>query len=152
MRQQRGKSLVAHAGKILLKTYRSPPWHVLRARGDAAGGTEWFPTEPFYHRYDVCESSATGAGTEKKNPLYVCFIDLTKAHNSVDRTLLWAVVARYGVPQNMISVVRRFHDGLRACVQLNDRVFSGWFAVERSLCQGFVLAPFLVNISPSQRL
>ena len=29
--------------------HRSPPKRVLRARGDPAGGTEWFLTEPFYH-------------------------------------------------------------------------------------------------------
>ena len=35
-----GISLVAHAGKILLEDYRSPPQRVLRARGDPDGGTE----------------------------------------------------------------------------------------------------------------
>ena len=47
--------------------HRSPPQRVLRARGDPAGGTEWFPTEPFYHRYDVCDSSVTGVGAEETN-------------------------------------------------------------------------------------
>ena len=69
--------------------HRSPLQLVLRAGGDPAGGTEWFPTEPFYHRYDVCDSSVTGAGVEETNAaVYVCFIDLTKAYDSVDRTLL----------------------------------------------------------------
>ena len=45
----------------------SPPQRVLRAREEPAGGTEWFPTEPFYHRYDVCDSSVTGAGAEETN-------------------------------------------------------------------------------------
>ena len=31
---------------------------------------------------------------KKRTPLYVCFIDLTKAYDSVDRTLLWSVIAR----------------------------------------------------------
>ena len=46
----------------------------------------------------------------------------------------------------MISVIRQFHDGMRACVQLGDRVCSGWFAVEQGLRQGCVLAPLLLNI------
>ena len=46
----------------------------------------------------------------------------------------------------MISVVRQFHDGMRACVRLDDRVCSGWFAVEQGLCKGCVLAPLLFNI------
>ena len=70
---------------------------------------------------------------KKRIPLYVCFIDLTKAYDSVDRTLLWTVLARFDVPQNMNSVICQFHDGMRACVRLNDRVSSRWFAVEQGL-------------------
>ena len=83
---------------------------------------------------------------KKRIPLYVCFIDLTKAYDAVDRTLLWTVLARFGVPQNMISAIRQFHDGMRVCVRLDDRVCSGWFAVEQVLRQGCVLAPLLFNI------
>ena len=61
---------------------------------------------------------------KKRIPLYVCFIDLTKAYDSGDRNLLWTVLARFGVPQNMISVIRQLHDGMQACVRLDDRVCS----------------------------
>ena len=81
-----------------------------------------------------------------RRALYVYFIDLTKAYDSVDRTLLWTVLARFGVPQIMISIIRQFHDGKRACVRLDDRVCSRWFAVEQGLRQGCVLAPLLFNI------
>ena len=48
----------------------------------------------------------------------------------------------------MISAIRQFHHGMRACVRLDDRVCSGWFAVEQGRRQGCVLAPllFLSNI------
>ena len=52
----------------------------------------------------------------------------------------------FGVPQIMISVIRQFHDGMRACVRLDDRMCSRWFAVEQGLRQGCVLAPLLFNI------
>ena len=106
----------------------------------------WFPTEPFYHRYDVGDSSVTGAGAEETNFALCMLIDLTKAYDSVDRTLLWIVFARFGVPQNMIAVIRQFHDRMRACVRFDDRVCSGWFAVEQGLRQGCVRAPHLFNI------
>ena len=35
---------------------------------------------------------------------------------------------------------------MRKCVWLDDRVCSGWFAVEQGLRQGCVLAPLLFNI------
>ena len=83
---------------------------------------------------------------KKRISLYVCFIDLTKAYDSIDRTLLWTVLARFGVPQRMISVIRQFHDGMRTCVRLDDGVCSEWFAVEQGLRHGCVLAPLLFNI------
>ena len=52
----------------------------------------------------------------------------------------------FGVPHNMISVIRQFHDGMRASVRLDDRVSSGLFAVEEGLRQRCVLAPLLFNI------
>ena len=83
---------------------------------------------------------------KKQIPLYVYFIDFTKAYDSVDRTLLWTVFAYFGVPYNMISVIRQFNDGMRACVRLDDRVGSRWFAVEQGLRQGCVLALLLFNV------
>ena len=46
----------------------------------------------------------------------------------------------------MISVIGQFHDGMRACVRLDDRVCSRSFAVEQGLRQGCVLAPLLFKI------
>ena len=83
---------------------------------------------------------------KKRIPLYVCFIDLTKAYDSVDQTLLCTVLDRFGLPQNIISPICQFHDGMRACIRLGDRVCSGWFAVKQGLRQGCVLAPLLFNI------
>ena len=83
---------------------------------------------------------------KKRVPLYVCFTDLTKAYDSDYLTLLLTVLARFGVPQNMISVIRQFHDDMRSCVRLDDRVCSGRFIVEQGLRQGCVLTPFLFNI------
>ena len=76
----------------------------------------------------------------------MCFIDLTKAYDSVDQTLLWTVLARFDVPLRMISVIRQFHDGMRSCVRLDDGVFSGWFTVEQDLRQGCGLTPLQFNM------
>ena len=78
--------------------------------------------------------------------LYACFIHLTIAYESVDRPLLWSIFAHFGVLQNIISVIRQFHDGMRACVQLDDRVYSEWLAVKQGLRRGCVFAPLLFNI------
>ena len=78
--------------------------------------------------------------------LFMCFIDVQKAYDTVDRTLLWQVLTRIGVPPQMIAVIRQFHDGMRACVRPDDGVCSDWFEVEQGLRQGCVLSPLLFNI------
>ena len=78
--------------------------------------------------------------------MYLRFIDLTKAYDSVDRTLLWDVLARFGVPSRMLAVIRQFHDGMQACVRLDDGERSHKFDVGQGLRQGCVLAPLLFNM------
>ena len=142
----RGISLVAHAGKILMKI-------IARRLSEYCERVGILPEEQSGFRPNRSTTDMMFVirrlqelARKKRIPLYVCFIDLTKAYDSVDRTLLWTVLDRFGVPQNMISVIRQFYDGMRACVRLDDRVCSRWFAVEQGLRQGCVLAPLLFNI------
>ena len=78
-------------------------------------------------------------------PLFLCFIDLQKAYDSVDRTLFWQVLARLGTPPQMIEVIRQFHDEMRACLRRDDGRCPEWFEVAQGLRQGCVLSPLLVN-------
>ena len=78
--------------------------------------------------------------------LFVCFRDLQKTYDTVDRTLLRQALTRIGAPPQMIAVIRKFHDGVRACVQSDDGVCSGWFELEHGLRQRCVLSPLLLNI------
>ena len=142
----RGISLVAHAGKILLKS-------IARCLNEYSERVGILPEEQSGFRPNRSTTDMMFVirwlqelARKKRIPLYVRFIDLTKAYDSDDRTLLWKVLARFGVPQNMISVIRHFHDGMRACVRLDDRVSSRGFAVEQGLRQGCGLAPLLFNI------
>jgi hypothetical protein len=84
-------------------------------------------------------------GRVKKIPLYFCFIDLTKAYDTVNRELLWKVLAKVGVPQDLIELIKAFHDGTRACVRI-DGEDSDYFSVNQGLRQGCVLSPLLFNI------
>ena len=83
---------------------------------------------------------------KKDTPLYLCFIDLTKAYDSVDQTLLWGVLARFGAPPRMLAVIRQSHDGMQACVRLDDGECSDKLDVGQGLRQGCVLAPLLFNM------
>ena len=50
------------------------------------------------------------------------------------------------VCQKYDLVIRQFHDGMRACVRLDDKVCSGRFAVEQGPRQRSVLALLLFSI------
>ena len=42
--------------------------------------------------------------------LYVLFINLRKACDSVPRQALWKVLEKYGIPAKMLNVVKSFHN------------------------------------------
>ena len=64
----------------------------------------------------------------------MCFIDLQKAYDSVDRELLWVVLARFGVPEMMLTVIRQFHEGMRVRVRTDDGEHSEWFSTSLMGC------------------
>ena len=72
------------------------------------------------HGHDVCGSQAAGSWAEGRSVSLrvlhksIDLIHLQKAYNIVDRTLLWQVLTRIGVPPQMIAVIQQFHDGMRA--------------------------------------
>ena len=108
----RGISLVAHAGKILLKIIARRLSEYCERVGIPPEEQSGFrPNRSTTDMMFVIRRLQEPA-RKKRIPLYVCFIDLTKAYDSVGRALLWTVLARFSVPQNMISVIRQFHDGM----------------------------------------
>ena len=142
----RSISLVAHAGKVLLKI-------VANRLGDFCEEAGTFPEEQCGFRPQRSTTNMMFVvrilwemGRTSNTSLEICFIDLAKAYDSVDRVLLWKVLARFGVPPRMIKVIRMFHDGMRARVQLDDRDFSAWFKVCQGLRQGCVLSSLMFNI------
>ena len=141
-----GISLVSHAGKVLLKVVAGR----LSAYCEAKG---LLPEEQCGFRPDRSTTDMMfvvrrlqEVGRKAGVSLHMCFIDLQKAYDTVDRTLMWQVLTRIGVPPQMIAVIRQFYDGMRACVRPDDGVCSDWFEVEQGQRQGCVLSPLLFNI------
>ena len=82
---------------------------------------------------------------EQHRDLYFAFIDLTKAFDTVDRELLWAVLSKAGCPDKFIRMIKLLHVDMCARVRI-DNLESDSFAVSRGVKQGCVLAPVLFNI------
>ena len=154
-------SLVAHAGKVLLKIVATRLSTYCEARN-------LLPEEQCGFRPHRSTTDMMFAirrlqelGRKARVPLFLCFIDLQKAYDSVNRTLLWQVLARFGTPPQMIEMIRQFHGGMRACVRSDDGRFHGGmracvrsddgrcserFEVAQGLRQRCVLSPLLFNV------
>ena len=49
---------------------------------------------------------------EQNVGLYMTFVDLNKAFDTVSREGLWKIMAKFGCPSKFIAMVRQFHDGM----------------------------------------
>ena len=90
----RGLSLVAHAGKVFLKI-------VANRVGDFCEEAGILPEEQCGFRPQRLTTDMMFVvrrlqelGQSSNSSLEICFIDLAKAYDSVDRVLLWEVLAR----------------------------------------------------------
>jgi hypothetical protein len=82
---------------------------------------------------------------EQRVPLYMAFVDLTKAFDFVDRGSLFAVLKKAGCPPTLLALIESFHNGMQARVQF-DGELSDEFPIKRGVKQGCVLAPTLFGI------
>ena len=88
---------------------------------------------------------------EQNVNLYMTFVDLTKAFDTVSREGLWKIMAKFGCSAKFIAMVRQFHDSMLARVQ-NDGEFSDPFPVTNGVKQGCVLASTLFSMMFSAML
>ena len=82
---------------------------------------------------------------EHNDTLYMLFVDLKKAYDSVPREALWRVLEKCGVPPKLLRIVRSFHEGMHAEVRVDSSTTES-FEVRNGLRQGCTLAPTLFNI------
>ena len=142
----RGISLLSHAGKVLLKIVVNRLSDYCEAHGILPDEQCGFRPERSTVDMLFVVRRLQELARRRRIPLYMCFVDLQKAYDSVDRELLWKVLARAGVSEEMIAVIRQFHDGMQAQVRMDDGELSDRFEVTQGLRQECMLSPLLFNI------
>ncbi|XP_063586883.1 uncharacterized protein LOC134764233 [Penaeus indicus] len=78
---------------------------------------------------------------EQQMPLYLAFIDVTKAFDMVSRSGLFQI----GCPPHLLAVITSFHDNIRSTVCVNCATFRAC-TVSSSVKQGCVIVPTLFGI------
>jgi exonuclease III len=146
----RGISLLSIMGKILAKILLN------RLTAHLEGG--FLPESQCGFRKDrgTCDMVFAARQVQEKcqeqhRDVYLAFIDLTKAFDSVCRDGLWKIMAKIGCPNKFIKIVQQLHDGMQANVRENCQL-SNPFPVSNGVKQGCVLAPTLFSIVFSSML
>ena len=122
----RGISLLSIAGKILAKILLNR----LNAHLDKAG---LIPESQCGFRKDTGTIDMIFPARQLQEKcqvqnidLYMTFVGLTKAFDTVSRDGLWKIMAKFGCPPRYKAMVRQFHDCMQARVQ-NDGEYLNHF-------------------------
>ena len=82
---------------------------------------------------------------EHKEKLFITFVDLKKAYDLVPREAMWTVLRKLGVPDMMISLIKSFHQDMKARICLDGKLMDP-ISVRNGLRQGCCMAPVLFNL------
>ena len=80
---------------------------------------------------------------EWRTPLYINFIDYEKAFDSVDRASLWKLLRHYGIPEKIVSLIRKSYEGMSCKVVHGQQLLTNSFLVCTGVRKGCLLSPFL---------
>ena len=77
---------------------------------------------------------------EQDRPLYMVFVDFSKAFDTIGRTGLWQILRKFGCPEKFTTMIDALHTGMMANVSVGGEV-SESFSVTNGVKQSCVQAP-----------
>ena len=82
---------------------------------------------------------------QHKKPLHLCFIDIQKAYDSVNRDLLWKICKSYGLTDKIVNLLKMLHNNSKLKLRINGQL-SDSFDIETGVMQGEISSSFLFNV------
>ena len=82
---------------------------------------------------------------EQNRDLFIMFIDLTKAFDTVNREALWRVLSKCGCPEKFVNIVKQLHEDMVGSVCVQGETTEK-FNITTGVKQGCVLAPTLFGL------
>ena len=79
---------------------------------------------------------------EWNTSLFLNFVDFEKDFDSLDRDVLWNLMAHYGIPQKFINIIRNSYNNMQ-CRVIHEGKLTESFDVKTGVKQGCLLSPFL---------
>ena len=77
--------------------------------------------------------------SEKKR-LYCCFLDYTKAFDTIDRLNLWYKLSKIGITGKLLTVIKSMYSNVKTCIAVNG-FYTDFFQNNLGLMQGAVISP-----------
>lgn len=78
--------------------------------------------------------------------LYLVFVDFLKAFDSLKRKFMWKALARYGIPEKIINLIKSFYENYR-CQVIHEGKLTEPFEVNSGVKQGCILSPTIFLIT-----
>ena len=78
----------------------------------------------------------------KKGPLYLCFIDFSKAFDSINHAHLIKKLCMYGIQGNLLNIISSLYSKVKSCVKGSNEL-TDLFSCSRGVRQGCLLSPLL---------
>jgi hypothetical protein len=82
----------------------------------------------------------------KNKILFLCFIDISKAYDSIDRETAWKTLIHRGAPSKVIRLQRDMHMHTCCSVRVPGMGLGDMFAIETGFKQGDSISPMLFNL------
>jgi hypothetical protein len=79
---------------------------------------------------------------EYNNNLFLMFIDSEKAFDFINRTKIWNIMKKYGIPMHIIDLVKLSYDG-DTCQVIHDGRLSEPIPTTVGVKEGCILSPVL---------
>ena len=136
-------SLICHASKILLKIINSRMKLKLESEiadeqaGFRAGRGTRDQIVNIRNIIEKCRGHSV--------PLYLCFIDYSKAFDCVSHQMLWSTMRKMGFPSHIVNLIGKLYADQESAVR-TSRGDTEWFSIGRGVRQGCILSPQLFNI------
>ena len=78
--------------------------------------------------------------------LHINFVDFRKAFDSVHRDTLWKILASYGIPDKITTLISLFYRNFECSIIMGSKI-SKTFPVNSGVRQGCILSPMLFLIT-----
>jgi hypothetical protein len=81
---------------------------------------------------------------KRRQSTFICFVDMQKAFDTVNRECLWEKLANIGVNGKMYFAIKALYDGVTCSVRVNG-MYTDWFEVDLGSKAGLYTFPVSIH-------